>query len=235
MTQPHGFLFTLVVILYGLFAWTYGPLGVIAATVAVAGCLGVRVLLENLRPRDPAMSPTKSPESAHASRDGMRTRALIALLVGVVVVAIMLVVPGPSVPNVEVPGLTPDTGTVTGDGARTLAVLIIRDEEDATSPMGVPLDGRGLCLPYGAVGPWQTDGPYLIVTDYADRVVGVLEVGQGRWETGPEGSRCVVREQVVLPDAPFYTFTVGDVYHRTVIRSVLEAAGWTYEIEVDAP
>lgn len=234
MTRRHGFLLTLVVVLYGLLAWTYGPLGVIAATVAVAGCLGVRVLLENLRSGDPVMSPTESPESVHAAWDGMKTRALIALLAGVVLITIMLVIPGPSAPSIEVPGPPQATVDVTGGGIRTLLVSIVRDEE-MTQPMGAPLDDEGLCLPYGAFGPWQTDGPYLIVTDHTDRVVGMVEVGQGRWETDPAGRRCVVRGEVSLPDAPFYSFTVGDVYQRTVIRSVLEAAGWTYEIKVEDP
>jgi hypothetical protein len=199
-------------ILYGLFVWAYGPIGVIAATAGVAGCLGMRAL---------------------AARDGTKTRALIALLAGLVVVAIVLIVPGPTTPTVESPGPTEETNNVAGSAVRTLVISVVR-HQDVTTPMEVPVDDGGLCLPYGAFGPWEIDGPYLIVTDHTGRVGGVLDIGQGRWETGPEGSRCVARVGVALPDAPFYTFTVADVYQRTVIRSVLEAAGWTYEIEVDA-
>jgi hypothetical protein len=86
---------------------------------------------------------------------------------------------------------------------------------------------------YGSLNPWEEAGPELIITNNTERVVGVIEVGQGMWETRGEGASCVVRAEVSLADAPFYTFSVANVYKRTVSRTSLAHADWSYEIITD--
>lgn len=118
-----------------------------------------------------------------------------------------------------------------GKPATSLVVSVVR-HQDVVKTMGTKVEDGGMCLPYGALGPWESVGPQLIVTDHTGRVVGVMDVWQGRWETSTGDVKCVVRAEVFVANAPFYTFTVADVYKRTVLRTVLADAGWSYEIEV---
>ena len=115
-----------------------------------------------------------------------------------------------------------------------LVVSVVRYLDNAENG-DASVEAGGPCLPYHAVGPWATEGPYLIVTDLTDRIVGVRDIRQGMWESRDEGLGCVARVEVPIPDVPFYTFAIADVYKRTVLRSVLVDAGWHYEIVADVP
>lgn len=97
----------------------------------------------------------------------------------------------------------------------------------------VAIESGGPCLLYGSLAPWGSAGPQLTVTDHAGRVVSIQEVWQGMWESSDQGARCVARVKLSIPDAPFYTFAIADVYKRTVLRNVLIDAGWHYEIVAD--
>jgi hypothetical protein len=125
----------------------------------------------------------------------------------------------------------PEPVDVEGSRVRTFVVTVVRPL-NAAETMDDIEDSR-LCLMYGSLNPWEEAGPELIITDNTERVVGVIEVGQGMWKTHGEGASCVVRAEVSLTDAPFYTFSVANVYKRTVSRTNLANADWSYEIITD--
>lgn len=153
-----------------------------------------------------------------------RTLSLITILGFLAILFVLSASPDASVGPAE----------AEGNPTRALVVSVVR-HRDVVKTMGTKVEDGGMCLPYGSLGPWGSVGPHLVITDHTGRVVGVMDVWQGRWETSTEGVKCVVRAEVLLAGAPFYTFTVADVYKRTVLRTVLADAGWSYEIEVDVP